>query len=240
MINGELVANDDSALVRLVFTLRAAGHSYSEIESLSGVRYSTARHIIENRVYLGEVRLRDEWFAGQHQALVTEDEWVAARRPHIPGRRRSRDLLSGRVRCGLCRRIVGIDYNERGQAIYRCRHRGKGCNLPGRSANGLERAAVLGLRLIARDEDLQTAIRTELVGSADDSPEARKTESAARSIDRKLRKLLDLHYADRISPETFAAEEARLTKQLQALNAQRDRRSKPAQSATSYARDSKT
>jgi hypothetical protein len=56
----------------------------------------------------------------------------------------------------------------------------------------------------------------------DDSFDARKTESAARSIDREQRKLLDLHYADRICPETFAAEEARPTRQLHALNARRN------------------
>jgi DNA invertase Pin-like site-specific DNA recombinase len=123
MIDAKLVANDDAAVVRRIFTLRAAGLSYNDIQAQTGVVYSTARHIVENRVYLGEVRLRERWFPGIHDPIVTADEWTAARRPHIRGRRRGRDVLSGRVRCGLCRRVVGVDYNERGQAIYKCRHR---------------------------------------------------------------------------------------------------------------------
>ncbi len=218
MINPRLVANDDAAVVRRIFALRATGLSYNEIELQTGVGYSTARHIIENRVYLGQVRLRDEWFAGIHEPLITAEEWAAARRPHIRGRRRGSDVLSGRVRCGLCRRVVGIDYNQRGQAIYKCRHRGRGCDLPGRSAKGLHRAALHGLRLLAEDSELQTAIRHELDRH---EPEPRQQREDRRhgvaTLQQKRRKLLDLHYADQISGEAFAAEEARLAQQIDAL-----------------------
>jgi DNA invertase Pin-like site-specific DNA recombinase len=87
---------------------------------------------------------------------------ISSHRSHIKGQRRSKDLLSGRVRCGLCGRVAGVHYNDRNQAIYRCRHRGQGCAQSGRSANGLHRAAVLGLRVLASDLDLQEAIRTQL------------------------------------------------------------------------------
>jgi site-specific DNA recombinase len=218
MIDARLAANGDAAVVRRIFTLRAAGLSYNDIQAQTGVGYSTARHIVENRVYLGEVRLRDRWFPGIHEPLVTPDEWTAARRPHIPGRRRGRDVLSGRVRCGLCRRVVGVDYNQRGQAIYKCRHRGRGCDLPGRSANGLHRAAVLGLRLLAQDEDLRTAIRHELDRNEPEPKQRNEDrERTIASLQLKRRKLLDLHYADHISAEAFADEEARLAAQIEAL-----------------------
>ncbi len=162
MINGYLIPNDHAPLVRRIFELRAEGHSFATIESMVGMKYSTVRQIAQNRVYLGLTRLRDQWFPGLHDALVTEEQFDAAHRGHVPGRRRGRHVLSGRVRCGLCARLAAVDYNERAQPIFKCHHRGKGCTQPGRSGNGLERAALLGLRLIGEDTELQAAIRAEL------------------------------------------------------------------------------
>jgi hypothetical protein len=48
----------------------------------------------------------------------------------------------------LCGRVAGIEYNERNEGIYRCKHRGQGCGQPGRSAKGLLRATVLALRVV--------------------------------------------------------------------------------------------
>lgn len=162
MANRELVPNKQAPLVHRIFELRARGGSYHFIGEQVGISFSTVRQIVQNRVYRGEVRLRNQWFPGNHEPLVTNEEFAAAQRAHTPGRRRGKDVLSGRVRCGLCERIIGVDYNERNQALYRCRHRGHGCDQPGRSANGLHRAAVLGLRVLAGDEELQEAIRQEL------------------------------------------------------------------------------
>src|SRR5271155_1128372 len=149
-------------LVRRIFTLRAAGASYPTVSADVGIEYSTARHISLNRVYLGEVRLGDNWFKGIHEALVDVVTFMAAQRANPTGQRRSKDLLSGKVRCGLCGRIAGVHYNDRNQAIFRCRHRGQGCDQPGRSSNGIHRATVLGLRVLASDLELQSAIRHQL------------------------------------------------------------------------------
>jgi site-specific DNA recombinase len=130
MVNGELVPNEAAPLVRRVFELRAEGKSYPAIESEVGFKYSTVRHICENRVYLGETRLRDEWFPGNHPAVVSVELFDTANRSHIPGRRRSKDMLSGKARCGPCGRVAGIEYNERNEGIYRCKHRGKGARSP--------------------------------------------------------------------------------------------------------------
>lgn len=76
------------------------------------------------------------------------------------GRRIGKDLLAGKVRCGLCRKVICAERNAKGAVIYRCKHRGKGCDLSGRSAPGLHRATKLGLRLIGQDHELQDAIDT--------------------------------------------------------------------------------
>ncbi len=222
MVGGALVPNELGPLVVRMFELRAGGSSYPAIASDVGIGYSTVRHILENRVYLGEVRLRDEWFPGIHEPLVSPHLFAAAHRAHQPGRRRGRDVLSGRVRCGLCRQVATVDYNERGRPFYRCKHRGSGCAQPARSALGLAKAAVLGLRVVSEDLRLQDAIRAELRRTFDDNSETRaagRRRSALVSLRAKQRKLLDLYYGDRIDPETFAAEDARIAAQIRQLEA---------------------
>ena len=108
--------------------------------------------------------------------------------------------------------------------MYRCWHRGKGCKQPRRTNTGLHRAAVLAMRLVGRDEQLQVAIRRQLARGRRPMPrnEARRRHGrrpaealAALSGDR--RKLLELFYRDQITPEFFAEEERRLSDQMEAV-----------------------
>ncbi|HQU00704.1 MAG TPA: recombinase family protein, partial [Acidimicrobiales bacterium] len=218
MINGKLVPNDMAPLVRRIFTLRATGASYPVIAADVGIEYSTVRHISLNRVYLGEVRLGEHWFPGLHEALVDHELFDASFRGHTKGQRRSRDLLSGRVRCGLCGKVAGVNYNARNQAIYRCRHRGQGCAQSGRSAKGLQRAALLGLQVLAYDDELQRAIREQLATiRAPKSPQGRGASTTIAAIKQKERKLLELYYADKLDADTFADEAGRLSAQRTSL-----------------------
>ena len=222
LVGGDLVANGDAETVRRIFRLRSEGCSYGEIERRTGVNYSTARGILESRIYLGEVVWRGEWFPGQHQAILTEAEWERAQRGWVKGRRRqSRHPLSGVVRCGLCRRVAGVDGNGKGSRFFRCVHRGQGCDQPRRSVNGIERAALLGLRIVGHDDGLQEAIRAELRKATGPGPRRGPDRSFALVTDlrQRRRKLLDLHYAGRLSAELFAEQESDLTLQLATLEA---------------------
>src|SRR5665213_3268182 len=154
MVNGYLEPNEMAPIVQRIFALRAEGASYPVIAAEVGIKYSTVRSICLNRAYLGQVKYSGDWYPGIHAPLVNERQFNAAQRPHTPGQRRSKHLLSGKVRCGLCGRVAGVQYNDRNQAIYRCRHRGSGCNVPGRAAHGLHRAMVIGLREYRNDPDL--------------------------------------------------------------------------------------
>lgn len=223
LVDGKLIPNDDADKVREMFSLRAAGRSFRQIQDVTGFNYSTVRSILDSRIYLGEVLLRGEWFPGIHDPILCEAEWNAAHRGHVRGRRISRHVLAGRVRCGLCGRVMSVETNGQGKAAYRCRHRGQGCAMPRRSAVGLVEAALLGLRLIASDADLQAAIRRAMgaAGAGTDAvrvarPRQHPSEALAGLIERRA-KLLALHYADQISAELFAEQEADLTEQIQAL-----------------------
>jgi hypothetical protein len=180
------------------------------------VRFSTVKSILESRIYLGEVLHNGEWFAGHHEAIITAAEFHAAHRGFGKGVRRSKDVLSGRVRCGLCTRRMAVNQNGKGSLFYKCRHRGEGCDQPARSTKGLSRAAVLGLSLLGSDERLQAAIRKELARSTH-TPLVQLPKRVGHNpiaelakLSEARRKLLDLYYASKISADGFQEEERRL------------------------------
>ena len=221
MINGYLQPGELAPLIPRVFELRASGMSYPEIERATGLKYSTVRQICHNRVYLGETRLGDQWYPGIHQPLVTIELFESAQRGNSTGKRVGKDLLSGRVACGNCGRRMAIDFNGRSEPIYRCKHRGRGCNVSGRTAKGLHMAAKLAMRLLAEDEELQAAIREQLCGRAAGARTAQPSRSAAvAQLRQKRQKLLDLYYADKITATMFAEQEASLTRQIDAIEAE--------------------
>ncbi len=221
--DGVLIANDDAPRVRAIFRLRAEGLSYRDIEQRTGTNYGTVMAILKSRIYLGEVLLCGDWFPGLHEPLVSLEEFASAHKAHTPGvRRRSRQVMAGRVRCGLCGRVAAVEYTQAGLPTFRCRHRGQGCTMPRRAATGLEKAALLGLTLLGRDESLRTAIRRQLAEAR--VPLAQRSRRLDRSdagsvsgVERRRRKLLDLYYSDRIDPDQFAQEDRRLRAELELL-----------------------
>ena len=112
---------------------------------------------------------------------------------------------------------MALDQNGKGQRLYRCHHRGQGCAQPRRTNLGLLQAAVLGLRLIGDDAELQAAIRKELerartpAPGAGGGPRTRRSRHGIEELVSQRRKLLRLYYADKIGADLFAEEEARLS-----------------------------
>ena len=222
MVDRRLVPNGDAPIVRRIFRLRAEGLSCREIESETGIKYSTVLGILGSRIYLGEVLFRGAWSPGIHEPLITRAEFEAAQFGRLGKRRQSRDVLSGFVRCGTCGRSASAHYNPDGKLFYRCKHRGQGCHQPARRALGLQRAALLGLDLIARDDRLQEAIRRKIRATGVDTGKsgARRHAKAVAELTEKRRKLLELHYQGKISADFFAEEEPRLTAALAAVRAE--------------------
>ena len=222
LVDKFLVPNNDALIVREVFRLRREGVSLNGIEEATGVKVSTARTILASRVYLGEIKVKNEWLQGVHEPIITEAEWQAAQRAHTKGVRRSKDPLSGRVICGLCGRKMSVMQNGQGSVYYQCKHRGKGCKLATKSTKGIGRAAVKGLSLISRDERLREAIRRRLAGRGPDAAAPRRTRRAAPGVTLKAlsddrRKLLGLFYKGKISEDLFHEEETRLGLAIETL-----------------------
>ncbi len=131
LVDGELVAErgrTDRSTGVFVCEARARARETSHAQRASTTRRSS--RCCARAIYLGEVLLNGEWFPGRHEPIITATEWAAAHRGRIEGRRRGRDLLSGRVRCGMCQRIMTMEDNGSGHLHYRCRHRGPGLCAP--------------------------------------------------------------------------------------------------------------
>lgn len=227
LVEGRLVPNQDADTVRDIFRLRAEGMSHQRIEDRTGVKFSTVRLILLSRIYLGEVLYNGEWFPGTHEPLITEQDFRAAQNRFVPGRTRlSREVLSGRVRCGLCGRLAAVEYRQNGQPVFRCKHRGKGCAMPRRAASALERGVLLGMRLLGTDEELRAAIRRELDASGAHGPKGRAPHrgqprgATVADLEAQRRKLLALHYRDQIGADLFAEEEKRLRLQIDLASAE--------------------
>lgn len=216
--DGLLVPNERAPVVRRIFTLRGRGASQPEIARETGVNYSTVGMILRNRAYIGEMRHKDDWLPGAHEPLVTVAEWEAAHRGRTPGLKRGKDLLSGRVVCGLCGRRMSIMGNGKGQRQYRCKHRGEGCSQPARSNRGLLAAFVLALGLLC-DGELRQAIRADLDARRQPGSARRRRASGTTGhlagLYRKPDKLLALYYDDRISADQFGQEQARITTEIE-------------------------
>lgn len=137
--DGRLEPSGDAELVRELFRRRAAGEGWralatvltrAGIETPYGNREwtaGTARHLVRNRVYLGEARSGAYVMENAHTALVSEHEWHAAQTARGLPSARTGDpaLLSGLIRCSGCRYLVKVDSTRDRDgsklAMYRCR-----------------------------------------------------------------------------------------------------------------------
>jgi DNA invertase Pin-like site-specific DNA recombinase len=126
----------EARLVKKMFELRAAGASWHTIADEMTKRgvvpprggdewvYGTVRGIVQNRVYLGELRSGEHENLGAHEPIVGEGLWASAQLP--PSRTPSREgretyLLAGLVRCAGCgARMTGKTHGEE-YRYYRCR-----------------------------------------------------------------------------------------------------------------------
>jgi hypothetical protein len=82
---------------------------------------------------------------------------------------------------------------------------------------------VLGFGLLADDKDLQAAIRYQLTAHRRaEAPTRPSHRLAIATLERKLKRILDLCVNEHMDDETYAVEHRRLTTQLQTLRQEVD------------------
>ena len=104
------------------FEARARGAPWGEVATILGCAVSAATKAIQNRVYLGELKL-DHWHnPTAHPPIVPRDLWEAAqiKHPRPPRGVNGPALLGGIVRCAGCQRTMTPDSSRTGRG-YRCR-----------------------------------------------------------------------------------------------------------------------
>jgi site-specific DNA recombinase len=137
--DGRLVPSSDAPSIAEAFQARGRGANLSEVARLldeRGVRpaarkarkgrwsSSSARALLSNRVYLGEIRAGDVVNTDAHPPIVTLGEFEAAQqaRGHTVSRSSTKSaLLAGILRCESCRHALKPKtITGSGAKIYRC------------------------------------------------------------------------------------------------------------------------
>jgi len=113
--NNILVIDQNQAeKVRRIFDLYEKYHSITKIqhvlkeEGFTGRRFTTIRQILSNRLYIGEVKYRNENFEGIHEAIISIEQFdrvqaLLARHPKGANAGKAKEsLFSGFIYCGCC------------------------------------------------------------------------------------------------------------------------------------------
>ena len=125
--------------------------------------------LLTNRVYIGQIAHKDEFFDGQHTAIVDQDLWDRVQ-AHLAEnhrargnnvRRKSEALLKGLIRCGHCDCAMSPTFtNRRGKTYryYSCQKTNKvgpdACPVGTVPAGVIESAVIDELRAVFRTPEI--------------------------------------------------------------------------------------
>jgi DNA invertase Pin-like site-specific DNA recombinase len=122
--------------VRDAFKMRAEGVPWQQIADMLGMSKSGAFAVIQNRAYLGESRGQGSVLKiGAHDALVTEDLWLAAQPGSVlydrNGAVSAQGMLRGLVRCAACGYMMSLTGPAK-HVTYSCKghHKNGKCPSP--------------------------------------------------------------------------------------------------------------
>ena len=162
----KLIPSNDAPRVVKAFTDRAAGCAVVQIAQELAMTPNGVRHLLRNRVYLGELRVGDHVNPAAHPALVDDTLFRAAQtsapRPPRSKTHKGPALLAGLIRCAGCGHLM-----TRGKTTvvnYSCtrHHSGGNCPLPAsitaqRVDTYVQAVALTHLRRFATDQTAKTS-----------------------------------------------------------------------------------
>lgn len=113
--NNILVIDEREATkVKRIFDLYEQCHSITKIQAIlkdegyENRRFFTIRNILSNRLYIGEVKYRDEYFEGVHEPIISKEQFdrvqiLLSRHPKGKNAGKAKEsLFSGMITCGYC------------------------------------------------------------------------------------------------------------------------------------------
>ena len=134
--------------------------------------------ILNNPLYIGLVKHKEQTYPGEHEAIVEAVLWDAVQeriKNHglrgENGRAKTPALLKGLIRCGHCGSAMGVTYSRKGSRTYRyylCVSAAKNgydaCPVKSVSAGDVEAAVIMRLRRLLREfKDEMDSVDTEKV-----------------------------------------------------------------------------
>lgn len=209
-----------TSITKLKQTLNAEGHIAKEIPW----SYRTIRQTLDNPVYAGFTRYKDQVFPGNHEPIISTEIFDEVQKQLVIRQKAAYDtynnprpfqakyLISGLVRCGHCGAALGLhQFNVKLDGtrtkIYRCHSRTKSknknvtmkkaafCPSEDYQKEELEAAVLHEVEKLRLDPDLMN--RYEVKPKTDNTPLIKRVEE----LDRKLEKLVHL-YLDESLPLT--------------------------------------
>lgn len=118
------------SITALVKKLNDDGHIGKDIPWT----YRTVKQVLENPVYMGKNQYLDQTFDGNHQAIITEETFIEAKKLMEKARREAYNprpfeakyLLSGLIRCARCDSPMALNMNRprkdgTRRKVYRCK-----------------------------------------------------------------------------------------------------------------------
>lgn len=106
----KLTPNSDAKLVKRAYSRAASGDPIVHIAAELKMSNQGLRHLLSNRVYLGELKVGRHVNPDAHPAILTEAQWNAAQRTKTKGRRQRKNtepaLLAGIIRCEACGHVM--------------------------------------------------------------------------------------------------------------------------------------
>ena len=191
---------------------------------------SSVHHMLGNAYYTGKVVFKGAAYPGRHEALVSDElfeQVQAVLRGHRASGERDRvhrHYLKGSIFCGACGRRLTYSRNKGNGGLYEyfvCTSNQRGQCAQGYQPVHLVEAAIerhyATVRLSEADADrVRKAVAARLEAMAETAEqEIARCRGVLTQVKDQERKLLHMHYEERISGELFDEEQARLRRERQ-------------------------
>jgi DNA invertase Pin-like site-specific DNA recombinase len=184
--------------------------------------------LLRNRYYIGTVEYAGKTYQGRHTPLIdpitfqTVQAVLDAKRKSGERSWRNHNYLRGSIYCAACGgRLFFTRVKGRNEYYdyYVCRGRQEGtCAQPNHRVEAVEAKIEEHYASVTVPVERREAIRTMIIAhvgqiQAVASGEVKEARAAEARLNRQERKLLDAHYADRISDALFQEESTRIQRE---------------------------
>lgn len=227
----------EATKVQRIFDIYEKTHSITaiqrqlELEGYAPVNYSSVVRILINRIYLGEVSYKDEYYEGVHTALISKEQFdrvqaIYNSRPRYANVGKAKEsLFSGFITCGCCNeKYVTYAYRTQKDNItsyertYTCTARRYPSKYEVKCLNQIVKNALLEEMFV---NFLKQTLDTHSKKSIKNTERKTNYQLALKKIDEKIKRLVDLYEDGEIDKKTLNERIKKRNEEKQQLLAQK-------------------